>query len=389
MKTIFYKSMLMLCLTILCAVSSEAQLNNGSIPPNRSNALLAQRFQGLHPSEGDMDVIYGTPVLTERNNSEDYDFDNEPEIRFTISFNPSRNEFSNEVDTYNSRGRREENENGRINNLRNFLGNRKATDLANMNYLQLEMGIGNNGNNRGTMIIDQLVLNGRNIQETYTVGRSDNNSVYLLDQTLASGFTLTGRIRMTGSFNDNGNQRRNNFVQFSTGYYYDFSTLPLEFTGIKGFAENAQNRINFTTADNHEAKIFYIERSADGMKYETIGQVATVSGRTGQYTFIDKTPLQNGFYRIRGVNILDRMVYSDVIRINQSFSTMRVINQIGRTELIFSEAQARNIKLYSFSGQLVKQINFNSNRHAFDHQGLQKGMYVMQVNGEAIKIMVL
>lgn len=389
MKTIFYKSMLMLCLTILCAVSSEAQLNNGSIPPNRSNALLAQRFQGLHPSEGDMDVIYGTPVLTERGNSEDFDFDNEPEIRFTISFNPSRNEFSNEVDTYDSRGRREDNENGRINNLRNFLGNRKAADLANMNYLQLEMGIGNNGNNRGTMIIDQLVLNGRNIQETYTVGRSDNNSVYLLDQTLASGFTLTGRIRMTGSFNDNGNQRRNNFVQFSTGYYYDFSTLPLEFTGIKGFAENAQNRINFTTADNHEAKIFYIERSADGMKYETIGQVATVSGRTGQYTFIDKTPLQNGFYRIRGVNILDRMVYSDVIRINQSFSTMRVINQIGRTELIFSEAQARNIKLYSFSGQLVKQINFNSNRHAFDHQGLQKGMYVMQVNGEAIKIMVL
>ena len=389
MKTILYKSMLMLCLTILCAVSSEAQLNNGSVPANRSNALLAQRFQGLHPSEGDVDVFYGTPDLTANGNSEDYDFDNEPEIRFTISFNPSRNEFNNEVDTYDSRGRSQNNENGRINNLRNFLGNRKAADLSNMNYLQLEMGIGSNGNNRGTMIIDQLVLNGRNIQETYTVGRNDNNTVYLLDQTLASGFTLTGRIRMTGSFNGNSNQRRNNFVQFSTGYYYDFSTLPLEFTSIKGFAENAQNRINFTTADNHEAKTFYIERSQDGMKYETIGQVATVSGRTGQYTFIDKTPLQNGFYRIRGVNILDRMVYSDVIRINQSFSTMRVINQIGRTELIFSEAQARNIKLYSFSGQLVKQINFNSNRHAFDHQGLQKGMYVMQVNGEAIKIMVL
>lgn len=389
MKTILYKSMLMLCLTILCAVSSEAQLNNGSVPANRSNALLAQRFQGLHPSEGNMDVFYGTPDLTANGNSEDYDFDNEPEIRFTISFNPSRNEFNNEVDTYDSRGRSQNNENGRISNLRNFLGNRKAADLSNMNYLQLEMGIGSNGNNRGTMIIDQLVLNGRNIQETYTVGRNDNNTVYLLDQTLASGFTLTGRIRMTGSFNGNSNQRRNNFVQFSTGYYYDFSTLPLEFTSIKGFAENAQNRINFTTADNHEAKTFYIERSQDGMKYETIGQVATVSGRTGQYTFIDKTPLKNGFYRIRGVNILDRMVYSDVIRINQSFSTMRVINQIGRTELIFSEAQARNIKLYSFSGQLVKQINFNSNRHAFDHQGLQKGMYVMQVNGEAIKIMVL
>jgi hypothetical protein len=389
MKTIFYKSMLMLCLTILCAVSSKAQFNNGAVPSNRSNVILAQRFQGFHPSEGDAEVIYGTPDLTVNGNSDDFDFDNEPEIRFTITYNPSRNEFSNDVDTYDSRGRRQDNENGRINNVRNFVGNRKSADLANLNYLQMDMGIGNNGNNRGNMIIDQLVLNGRDIQETYTVSRNDNNTVYLLDQTLASGFTLTGRIRMTGSFNGNSNQRRNNFVQFSTGYYYDFSTLPLEFTSIKGFAENAQNRINFTTADNHEAKIFYIERSQDGMKYETIGQVATVNGRTGQYTFVDKTPLQNGFYRIRGVNILDRMVYSDVIRINQSFSTMRVINQIGRTELIFSEAQARNIKLYSFSGQLVKQINFNSNRHAFDHQGLQKGMYVMQVNGEAIKIMVL
>jgi hypothetical protein len=389
MKTIFYKSMLMLFMTVLCAVSSEAQFSNGVIPANRSNALLAQRIQGLHPEEGDAEVFYGTPDLTTRGNSEDFDFENEPEIRFTIVYNPSRNEFNNEIATYNNRGRSEDRENGRINNLRNFLGNRKSADLANMNYLQLDMGIGNNGNNRGTMIIDQLVLNGRNIQESYTVNPRDNNSVHLLDATLANGFTLTGRIRMTGSFHNNANQRRNNYVQFSTGYFYDFATLPLEFTSIKGFAENGQNRINFTTADNHEAKTFYIERSADGMKYENIGQVATVNGRTGQYTFIDKTPLQNGFYRIRGVNILDRMVYSDVIRINQSFSTMRVINQVGRTELIFSETKTRNIKLYSFSGQLVKQINFNSNRHAFDHQGLQKGMYVMQVNGEAIKIMVL
>lgn len=389
MKTILLKSIPMLCLTILCAVSSEAQFNNGAIPVNRSNALLAQRFQGLHPNEGDAEVIYGTPDLTARGNSDDFDFENETEIRFTISYNPSRDEFTNNVDTYDNRGRREDRGNGRINNLRNFLGNRKSADLANMNYLQLDMGIGNNGNNRGTMIIDQLVLNGRNIQETYTVSRGNNNSVHLLDATLANGFTLTGRMRITGDFHSNSNTRRSNFVQFSTGYFFDFATLPLEFTSIKGFAENGQNRINFTTADNHEAKTFYIERSEDGMKYETIGQVATVNGRTGQYTFIDKTPLQNGFYRVRGVNILDRMVYSDVIRINQSFSTMRVINQVGRTELIFSESKARNIKLFSFSGQLVKQINFNSNRHAFDHQGLQKGMYVMQVNGEAIKIMVL
>lgn len=389
MKTIFYKSMLMLCLTILCAVSSEAQFNNGAVSANRSTVLLANRLQGFHPNEGKVDVLYGTPELTTRGNSQTYDFDNESEIRFSITYSPSIDEFTNEVNINDNRGRRVVNGNGKINNLRNFLGNRKSAELANMNYLQLDMSVGSNGANRGTMIIDQLVLNGRNIQETYTLNRGNNNSVYLLDATLANGFTLTGRIRITGSFHNNANQRRNNFVQFSSGYFYDFATLPLEFTSIKGFAENGQNRINFTTADNHEAKTFYIERSNDGMKYETIGQVATINGSTGQYSFIDKTPIQNGFYRIRGVNILDRMVYSDVIRINQSFSTMRVINQIGRTEIIFSESKARNIKLFSFSGQLVKQINFNSNRHAFDHQGLQKGMYVMQINGEAIKIMVL
>ncbi|MBL7768966.1 MAG: T9SS type A sorting domain-containing protein [Flavipsychrobacter sp.] len=385
MKTIFYKSMLMLCLTILCAVTSEAQFNNGAIPANRSNALLAQRIEDINPSRNNAVVNYGTPNLSNSSERQNYTFQNQPEIRFSISYNPQNNEFTNQTAAYSGTTRRA-NQSGRIQNIRDFVGNSRRADLQNMNYIQMNLSLGNNNGHRGTMTIDQLELNGQAIHESYSLSGNTSETVYLLDASLAGGFTLTGRIRMNGGFHPNS---QNNFVQFTTGYYFDFGTLPLEFTSIKGFAENGQNRINFTTADNHEAKTFYIERSADGMKYENIGQVATVNGRTGQYTFIDKTPLQNGFYRIRGVNILDRMVYSDVIRINQSFSTMRVINQVGRTELIFSETKTRNIKLYSFSGQLVKQINFNSNRHAFDHQGLQKGMYVMQVNGEAIKIMVL
>lgn len=385
MKTIFYKSMLMLCLTILCAVTSEAQFNNGAIPANRSNALLAQRIEDINPSRNNAVVNYGTPNLSNSSERQNYTFQNQPEIRFSISYNPQNNELTNQTAAYSGTTRRA-NQSGRIQNIRDFVGNSRRADLQNMNYIQMNLSLGNNNGHRGTMTIDQLELNGQAIHESYSLSGNTSETVYLLDASLAGGFTLTGRIRMNGGFHPNS---QNNFVQFTTGYYFDFGTLPLEFTSIKGFAENGQNRINFTTADNHEAKTFYIERSADGMKYENIGQVATVNGRTGQYTFIDKTPLQNGFYRIRGVNILDRMVYSDVIRINQSFSTMRVINQVGRTELIFSETKTRNIKLYSFSGQLVKQINFNSNRHAFDHQGLQKGMYVMQVNGEAIKIMVL
>ncbi|WP_290707172.1 T9SS type A sorting domain-containing protein [Flavihumibacter sp. CACIAM 22H1] len=386
MKTNFFKSIAMLCLTIVCAFSSQAQLNSGSIPTNRSAQLLAQRFQGLHVSEGEFDVIFGTPDLNGRNNSSDYEIDNEAEIRFTITYNPNGDEFTNQTETYRG-NRREERETGRIGNLRNFVGNSKRSNLANMNYLQIDMGNGNPPGQRGQIIIDQLVLNGQSIRETYTLNPRDNRSVYLLDANLAAGYTLSGRVRMVGTFHNNS--RPNNFIQFTTGYYYDFTTLPLEFTSIKGFAENSQNRITFTTADNHEGKTFFIERSADGKQYESIGQVAVVAGRTGQYTFIDKQPLSNGFYRVRGVNILDRMVYSDVIRINQSLSTMRVINQVGRTELVFSESAERSVSVYTFSGQLVKKLNFNSNRHSFDHQGLQKGMYVMQVNGEAIKLMVL
>lgn len=172
--------------------------------------------------------------------------------------------------------------------------------------------------------------------------------------------------------------------------FAQFGILPLEFTNIKGVAENGQNRITFTTADNHEAKIFYVERSEDGKVYQDIGEIATIHGRIGQYSFIDKSPLNNGFYRIRGVNILDRMVYSDVIRINQKLTTsLRVINQVGSTELIFSDNKERNVRIYTLSGQLVKQFNFNSNRHYFQHQNLRKGMYVMQVNDNAIKLMVL
>lgn len=388
MKTILDRSILMLCLAILCAFESVSQLNSGSLPGNRTESIIAQRYRGLRSSggTGGQELYFGTPDLGNNRNRSGFDFNYQPVVEFTMRFDPNQDQISHESRIIANNGGRST-PNASISSFRNFVGNQKASQLQNINYIQIELRLNGNNNDNGQVIIDNLTLNGVSIQESISVNRNGVATAYILDKNIARGFTLTGRMRMLGnSFN---NSAEANKLEITSGYFYDFTTLPLEFTSIKGFAENAQNRINFTTADNHEAKTFYIERSQDGMKYETIGQVATVSGRTGQYTFIDKTPLQNGFYRIRGVNILDRMVYSDVIRINQSFSTMRVINQIGRTELIFSEAQARNIKLFSFSGQLVKQINFNSNRHAFDHQGLQKGMYVMQVNGEAIKIMVL
>ncbi|MCU0384707.1 MAG: T9SS type A sorting domain-containing protein [Flavihumibacter sp.] len=388
MKTILYKSMLMLLLTILCAFESVSQLNRGSLPSDRTESILAQRYRAIRNSggTGGQELYFGTPDLGNNGNRRGFDFNYQPLIEFTMTFDPNQDQIRHESRIIANNGNRST-PGASISSLRSFLGNQKASQLQNINYIQIELRLSGNNNDNGQVTIENLELNGVSINETISVDRNGIASAYLLDRNLARGFTLTGRMRITGNrFN---NSPEGNKMEISSGYFYDFTTLPLEFTSIKGFAENGQNRINFTTADNHEAKTFYIERSEDGMKYETIGQVATVNGRTGQYTFIDKTPLLNGFYRIRGVNILDRMVYSDVIRINQSFSTMRVINQVGRTEIIFSESKARNIKLFSFSGQLVKQINFNSNRHAFDHQGLQKGMYVMQVNGEAIKIMVL
>lgn len=167
------------------------------------------------------------------------------------------------------------------------------------------------------------------------------------------------------------------------------SAIPLEYSSIKGWTEQRQNRIEFTTLDLHETKQFVIERSLDGKIFESIGRPTSNSTRATAFRFIDNYPPPSAFYRVCGLNNVERPVYSEIIRINQGATKLTVINQPGSTSLLFANAEPRIAYLYSFSGQLIQEINMPNNRHTISHNELKKGMYVLQLNGQALKIMVL
>jgi hypothetical protein len=96
--------------------------------------------------------------------------------------------------------------------------------------------------------------------------------------------------------------------------------LPIELVSFDGKFEGNQAMLEWNTASEKNNQFFYVERSADGLKFETVGQVKGVGNSAigSHYNFIDSPldPSQNEFYyRLRQTDYDNRTSYSPVIRV--------------------------------------------------------------------------
>ncbi|MBC7938005.1 MAG: T9SS type A sorting domain-containing protein [Rhizobacter sp.] len=90
--------------------------------------------------------------------------------------------------------------------------------------------------------------------------------------------------------------------------------LPVQLVGFNASQKKAEILLNWTTSSEFNTKTFIVERSADGIRYETLATLPA-AGNTQQqkeYSFVDKKPLPtNNYYRLKQTDINDQFVYSD------------------------------------------------------------------------------
>lgn len=170
----------------------------------------------------------------------------------------------------------------------------------------------------------------------------------------------------------------------------------LSFTGEK--LKNNTVKLNWEVneIDNH---FYVVERSLDGEKFSTIGEVAssTAAGNNHSYSFIDSRPFASkNFYRIKQVDKNGSYSYSNIVIItmDESFGSWVVYpNPTNEKVNLYSNANYNNLKVsvYDAIGKVIlTQTKAAVNKGeviTVSLAGLSKGIYSIQVSANNAETM--
>jgi hypothetical protein len=93
------------------------------------------------------------------------------------------------------------------------------------------------------------------------------------------------------------------------------SPLPVEFLSLNAFRKGNEAIIQFKVADQVGIKVYVVERSKDGIHFESIGSVnPNIESSTLSYQFDDVSPLDgNSYYRIQEIDLDGKSKYSTIV----------------------------------------------------------------------------
>lgn len=134
-------------------------------------------------------------------------------------------------------------------------------------------------------------------------------------------------------------------------YGLPVTPLPIELENFYGYSNEGINYIHWSTATESNCMLYVLERSADGVHFEELGDVPAQGNTltTTAYAYTDKQPLDGvSYYRLRSVDFDLSTQYSDIITVT-----------LESTPVV--------VRYYSLSGQSI-QI-----------EDAASGIYVMEI----------
>lgn len=163
------------------------------------------------------------------------------------------------------------------------------------------------------------------------------------------------------------------------------AVLPVELTRFDGEAQTSKNLLSWTTASEINNDYFFIQRSYDGINFESIGKIkgAGNSSMTIEYQFNDYNPLKTAYYRIKQVDFDGSSSFSRIIVLNRNVTEIDIypnpIN-MGSTLSVVADSYLSTIQLYSELGQLVDQFQINLGDKRFEIPlTYPTGIYILKV----------
>jgi hypothetical protein len=172
--------------------------------------------------------------------------------------------------------------------------------------------------------------------------------------------------------------------------------LPVELLTLDAQPADDHVVLNWSTASEQDASHFVVERSADGDRFEPIGQVAAAGTTmvTSSYRFIDQRPVNGtNFYRLRTVDIDGKTGYTQVVtaEFRQGSIPLQLFpnpaNETINASFVLDGEGAVRWRVLDMSGRLVQEAlvpgTAGANRVEIPLARVDAGSYLFEVVDEA------
>lgn len=182
-------------------------------------------------------------------------------------------------------------------------------------------------------------------------------------------------------------------LQFGGTATVSCTPLPVELLSFNAIlTEERQIRLRWATISEKENDFFSIERSEDGVNFESIGFVEGVGNSTEleEYGFMDDHPVPGGisYYRLKQVDNSGEFEYSNVAAVdvpmedlvevypNPSYGSLIIRTGVEETSML-------SVKLTNLSGRVIYQdrIQVMNGKADVDLNMINPGVYTIEVTG--------
>jgi hypothetical protein len=164
-----------------------------------------------------------------------------------------------------------------------------------------------------------------------------------------------------------------------------YGPLAIDLKAINATNVEAKNRIDWSTGTEQKGDRFVVERSANGISYSAIGEVAA-KGSAGAYSFWDESPFAGiNYYRLRLVEVSEKFSYSSVVtaavKMTQGFAVDAYPNPAGESVTVrtYGERSGEGvITITDLSGRVIFTSIAMNDKTTINIHGLAKGMYLIR-----------
>lgn len=355
--------------------------------PTANETLLGNRYRNLVIANSNQNnALYtGIPDLaTNRSNSrtsQDLNYGTGGSFTFVITYDNAANTFTTTTNIggtiYNS-------------TLSNVSGKLTAdTKIAAANNINLFTLLVKTQNSTSSIIISNLTIEGVAVSGSY--GRTNNTGTsnwYISSSSLTNGFVVTGTATVTGTL---GNGVEGQMIEFGFANAAAGGPLPVVWGGFTTKRTNTSTALlEWKTMQENNASHYNVQRSVDGVRFETIAKVAAqgTTANVTEYRYEDKQATGNMYYyRLQQVDFDTKMNFSNVVKQGNG-GKQTLVGGLGGSNLLvqFFTNENRQLRVLSSTGTVVKQITTTSMQQTIDMNSFPTGVYTLQIinaNGSA------
>lgn len=191
------------------------------------------------------------------------------------------------------------------------------------------------------------------------------------------------------------------FSPFTIGSSSILNPLPVKIGSIKAYEKLNGVQIDWTAFTEINVEKYVIERSADGVRFSSIGEVfALNNGNESRYGFFDPAPLSGlNFYRLRNLDNDGKSAYSNIVRIdlrkgnadvNVYPNPVRSSGYLSYNVSVLGKG-AISVRIFNASGQEVYVQKFSHAGGAINQTiqlpaAMKAGLYTLQLDNDGVKV---